>query len=177
MAGTPKPKHERGDPSKPIESVLPCKDPCGALYEAYRKHSASLASIEDRENKFLLLILTVFGAGATAVSKINLKGHCPTTWYLTTLVVIIVCVGFSVIHETHDLRVAVRDLLVQCELAMQFYTPGVFLKDLPLYQDAERQYAVKGKSQEYASWFFITIAGLGLIGLIWHDYCYGLSGG
>src|SRR5271157_3885810 len=39
------------------------------LLEAYKKHSTELASIEDRLNKLLLIILGVFGAGATAISR------------------------------------------------------------------------------------------------------------
>src|SRR5438128_9260007 len=103
-------------PDHPIESALTWKadDRFGALYEAYKKHSAELRSIEDSENKTLLLILAIFGAGATAVSKINLMCQWPTAVYFTVLACSIVAASHYVVHENHDLRIAVRDLLVRC---------------------------------------------------------------
>jgi hypothetical protein len=163
-------------PDDPIESNLKWTD-CdrhSALYEAYKKHSAELRAIEDGENKSLLLILTIFGAGATAVSKVDLTKHPATAAYLIALVIIITVAGFHVVHENKDLRTAVRELLVRCEQAMGFYTPNAFLKGHTLYQLAERHYACKGRGLQYLSWFVILAAGVGLILLIWHDVQWGL---
>lgn len=170
-------KHLRQDiPDNPIESNLNWTD-CdrhSALYEAYKKHSAELRAIEDGENKLLLLVLTIFGAGATAVSKINLKDQHFAAIYLSALAVGIAAAALHVVHENRDLRIAVRDLLVQCEQAMQFYTEGIFLKGHSLYQPAERHYSCKGDGLPFFSWIVIGGAGAGLVVLIWLDFVCGL---
>jgi hypothetical protein len=78
-----------------------------------------------------------------------------------------------VVHENHDLRIAVRDLLVRCEQAMEFYKPDVFLKDQQLYQQAERHYACKGQGKQIFSWFIIYLTGIGLVVLVWHNFFNG----
>jgi hypothetical protein len=176
LKDSPKHKHVFEEvPKDPIESALPWKDSdrYGALYEAYKKHSAELRSIEDGENKLLLLILTIFGAGVTVVSKVDLKEHLFTAGYLTAIVGGLIWVGLHVVHENHDLRIAVRDLLVQCEQAMQFYTPNIFLKGRPLYQDAERHYACKGYGLQNFSWLVISAAAAFLMVLIWYNFFFG----
>jgi len=162
-------------PDKPIESALEWKD-CdrySALYEAYKKHSAELRSIEDGENKFLLLILAIFGAGVTAASKVDLRCHPFMALYLTAIAVLLVAAGIHVVNENHDLRIVVRDLLVQCEQAMQFYKRDVFLKDRSLYQDAERHYACKGQHLRDFSRWVVLGAGVFLIPLIWYSFARG----
>src|SRR5271157_3937364 len=92
----------------------------GFLVEAYKKHSTELASIEDRLNKLLLIILGVFGAGATAISKVTL-----TPWPACILVVVVVVfAGFGLHYnfEIRNLRTEVRYLLVRCEIEMGFYS-------------------------------------------------------
>ena len=176
LQGEDEHKHVLGEiPKIPTESVLPWKveDRYGALYEAYKKHSTELRSIEDSENKTLLLILAIFGAGATAVSKINLMCQWTTAVYFTLLAGSIVAAGHHVVHENHDLRIAVRDLLVKCEQAMQFYTPNIFLKDQELYQVAERHYACKGQGKQNFSRLIIYLTGIGLVMLIWHNFFNG----
>jgi hypothetical protein len=154
----------------PIESAAPCKDLCTSLHEAYKKHSAELASLEDRHNKSLVLILGLFGAGTAAVTAVSLTGKPLAAWCFTAIVASVAWVGVHVTHEAHDLRRAVRDLLVRCELAMQFYTPGVFVKGRPLYDDAEREYPDKGGTLTIPSYVAIIITAILLIFLIWNNY-------
>jgi hypothetical protein len=144
-----------------------------SLHEAYKKHSTELASIEDRENKFLLLILAVYGAGATAFSTINLQGASVMPWCFAGIVCLTIGVGQHTVHEDHDLRRAVRDMLVRCELAMEFYTPDVFLKDMPLYGAAERCYSSKGGSRQIWGYAIVFGGGILLIWLIFYNYCRG----
>jgi hypothetical protein len=162
-------------PITPIESALNWQncDRHNALYEAYKKHSAELRSIEDGENKLLLLILAIFGAGVTAASKVDLRCHPVLAIYFTAIATALAIAGNHVVNENHDLRIVVRDLLVQCEQAMDFYTPGKFLKDDPLYQDAERHYACKGQHLRDFSRWVIWGSVIFLIPLIWYSFALG----
>jgi hypothetical protein len=99
------------------------------LVEAYKKHSAELASIEDRLNRFLLVILGVFGAGAAAIPKVTLT-HWPA-WVLVFVVVVFAAFGLHYNSEIRGVRAEVRYLLVRCEIDMGFYTPKQRGKDTP----------------------------------------------
>jgi hypothetical protein len=166
--------HQPWDPEARVESASPSLEPASSLREAYKKHSAELASLEDRHNKLLLLILGLFGAGATAVSTISLQKEPLSALCFTVIVIGVGWVGLHATIEAHDLRRAVRDLLVRCELAMQFYTPDVFVKGKPLYGDAEREYSDKGMSLTISSYAVIVGTAVFLFFLIWHNYFLGV---
>jgi hypothetical protein len=162
-------------PDNPIESALEWKD-CdrhSALYEAYKKHSAELRAIEDGENKLLLLILAIFGAGVTAASKVDLRCHPVPAALLTVIAVLLIAAGHHLVNENHDLRIVVRELLVLCEQAMQFYTPDKFLRGRALYQEAERHYACKGQHLRTFGRMVVWIGGIFLIVLIWLNFWRG----
>jgi hypothetical protein len=151
------------------------RDLSSSLHEAYKKHSTELASLEDRLNKSLLLILGLFGAGVTAVSAVSLLKEPVAALCFTVIVIGVMLLGLHVTNEANDLRKAVRDLLVRCELAMQFYEPNIYVKDKPLYDHAEREYPYKGGTLTFPSRVVIILTAALLIYLIWHNYCYGLS--
>jgi hypothetical protein len=134
-----------------------------ALHEAYRKHATELTSIEDRQNRLVLILLGLFGAGVPVVTKIHLSW--PAKLYLDFLVLAVAAFGTHQCTEFRRLRADVRKLLVRCELAMEFYQPGAFLKDEMLYTKEELLYATKGQWLAYAT-IVIWIAGAGLICLI-----------
>jgi hypothetical protein len=166
--------HTPWDSTTPIELAATCKDKISSLHEAYKKHSTELISLEDRHNKSLLLILGLFGAGATAMSTVSIEGQ---TWSMLCFMAIVACaggVGLHAAHETHDLRKAVRDLLVRCELAMQLYTSDEFVSGKPLYDDSERDYPHKGGGLRIVSYIVIIFTGALLIFLIWNNYNRGL---
>jgi hypothetical protein len=169
-----RPKHEPWDSRVSFESNLPNTDRYSSLHEAYKKHSTELASLEDRLNKTLVLILGFFGAGVTAVSAVSLKGEPVAALCFAVIVVGVMLLGLHVTTEAGDLRKAVRDLLVRCELAMQFYTPDIFVKGKPLYGDAERDYHKKGGTLTYPSYVVIVLTAGLLLYLIWNNYCQGL---
>lgn len=156
-------------PKGPIQSALEIKDPkdlLASVHEAYKKHSAELASLEDRQNKTLVLIIGLFGAGVTALTAADFKISWP---FAVGFSVIVLCLGYLGHHATNeatDLRKAVRDLLVRCEVVMQFYTPDVFVKGRPLYDDAEREYAYKGVSLPYLPYFVVWVPAAVLLILI-----------
>ena len=160
----------------PIEAALPYKERnelLASVHEAYKKHSAELASLEDRHNKTLVLILGLFGAGVTALSTVNFQENLPAAVCFFIIVTGFGWLGIHATGEAHDLRKAVRDLLVRCELAMQFYTPDVFVRREPLYDDAERQYSGKGRSLPILSYSVIFISAAVLFYLIGYNYSNG----
>jgi hypothetical protein len=166
------------DEDKPVSALpeLLKSDRLNSLHEAYRKHSTELASIEDRENKFLVLTSAGYVAGATAISTIDLQGHYCIVCFFVVIVFLTVGLGVHVIHENGDLRKAVRDMLVRCELAMGFYRPDVFLESIPLYGNAERCYSSKGKGLFGRSSFgyaIVFVGGVLLIVLMSYNCRYG----
>ena len=139
------------------------------LLEAYKKHSTELASIEDRLNKLLLIILGVFGAGATAISKATLEPW--TACMLVFLVIVFAGFGLHYVLEIHQVRAEVRYLLVRCEIEMGFYISNDRSKEIhrankQLYTDDEFLYPTKGEflTGTYAA--VILLAALGLTVLI-----------
>src|SRR5271157_2015281 len=139
------------------------------LLEAYKKHSTELASIEDRLNKLLLIILGVFGAGATAISKAKLATG--PAGALIFLVVVFAYFGVHYVFEIHQVKAAVRYLLVRCEIDMGFYFPNDRTKDIPryikqLYTDEELEYPTKGEFLRNTYAAVIILAALGLVLLI-----------
>jgi|HubBroStandDraft_2_1064218.scaffolds.fasta_scaffold44624_1 hypothetical protein len=169
-----RPKHIPWNSELPFESQLSDKEKHIFLLEAYKKHAAELSSLEDRLNKIVLLILGLFGAGVTAASTINLKGQ----WQIALCFVVIVggvgWLGHHAVGEAADLRKAVRDLLVRCELAMDFYTPDKFVRGKALYGEAERDYPQKGGSLTLPSDGVILVAAVLLIVLIGYNWRRGL---
>jgi hypothetical protein len=129
------------------------------LVEAYKKHSTELASIEDRLNRFLLVILGVFGAGAVAIPKVPV-----TPWsarILYGVVFLFTAFGLHYNSEIRGVRARVRYLLVRCEIDMGFYTSKE-----RLYTDDELSYPTKGGYLKFTYAAIIVAAAIGLILLI-----------
>jgi hypothetical protein len=146
------------------------------LVEAYKKHSAELASIEDRLNKFLLVILGVFGAGAVAVPKVPLTHWL--AWVLASVAAVLAACGLHYNSEIRGGRAEVRYLLVRCEIAMGFYIPKE-----QLYTNDELSYPTRGGFLELTYAVVIVAAAIGLIALIYtqayhpHPACARLASG
>lgn len=114
-----------------------------ALVEAYKKHAEELRAIEDRQNKTIALVLGILGAAGTLLIKGVGIGTAPKV-YVSMLSFGVVLIGNLTILELHNLRKAVRDLLVRCEIAFRFYEVGAFLEGKKLYNDYELKYPDKG---------------------------------
>ena len=150
----------------------PCPNYKDFLLEAYKKHSTELASIEDRLNRLLLIILAVFGAGATAIQN---AGFGPwASGGLVFMVVVFARFGWHYSLEMRQARAAVRYLLVRCEIDMGFYIPkdhnipGANKQNLRLYTTDELDYPTKGKFLSGTYTATIAMTAIGLIFLICH---------
>ena len=151
----------------PYESILPSKDRPAALLEAFKKHSIELSSIEDRVNKVLLVILAIFGAGATAITKDGFHLERVPAFLLMVVVLVITYLGWRYVSEMHRLRTDVRDLLVRCEMALDFFTDDVYLKGKWLYTKAELDYHRKGNYLRVTTMGILLVACVGLVTLIY----------
>jgi hypothetical protein len=137
-----------GEPSK--------FDLSGALIEAYKKHAEELRGIEDRQSKTVALLLGILSAAGTLLLKPSVHLTLFPKLYISAVALVIVYVGNHAINEFHDLRTAVRDLLVRCEVALRFHEAGVFLEGKPLYTQYELGYANRGawmKQNRWIIWF------------------------
>lgn len=149
----------------------PCEKDKDFLVEAYKKHSTELAAIEDRLNRLLLIILGVFGAGATVIP--NARLGTVASGLLVVMVLVFVGFGLHYSFEMRQVRAAVRYLLVRCEIDMGFYIPKD-RKDLPgadkqaLYTREELKYPTKGKFLSGTCVTAIVVTAIVLIVLICH---------
>jgi hypothetical protein len=150
--------------------------PSVALLEAYKKHVDELKGIEDRQNKIIALILGILSAAATLLIK---KGtddlELAPRIYISMVALVIVYIGQHAINELGDLRRAVRDLLVRCEIALRFYEVGAFLKGRMLYTSYERGYRTRGGWLKQSYWF-VWLVCVGFIVLLWRKLPFHLCG-
>jgi hypothetical protein len=138
----------------------------GALLESYKKHVEELRGIEDRQNKAIALLLGIFSAAGTLLIKEATDlGYAPKV-YVTLLALVVVGIGQHAINELHDMRTAVRDLLVRCEIALGFYEPGAFLVGKPLYTNYELKYPTRGNWMKQNYWIVWSVS-LGFLVLLW----------
>ena len=119
-------------------------DPPKALVEAYKKHVDELRGIEDRQNKMIALLLGIFSAAATLLTKGWLNAGTAQKAYVTLIAVVLIWIGQHAVNEFHALRIAVRELLVRCEIALRFYETNVFITGSMLYTKDEIEYHTKG---------------------------------
>jgi hypothetical protein len=158
--------------SRPTESkppyssfavTLPDAQKAEIVREVYKKHAAELLAIEEAQQKLTLLLLGVFGAGASFLASEkgpSLSG--PAKIGLSLVVLGIVWVGLRYTRRRDLARVSVRDLLVDCEKALGLFDVGVYSRDLPLYGKPLEKFASKGG---WLSWTF-WIAGLAALGFL-----------
>ncbi len=134
--------------------------PSAALLEAYKKHVEELNRIEGRQNKTIALILGILSAAGTLLSKGGIDVDNPQKAYFCLVALVIVGVGQHAINELHDMRIAVRDLLVRCEIGLGFYEVGAFLAGKMLYTDYEWRYPTRGAWMKQNYWIvWVVCAG------------------
>jgi len=151
-------------PAPPAASPAP-PAPSAALIEAYKKHALELSGIEDRQSKLTVLLLGVFSGAASVLLVKGAHLDCPQKVYVSLVALMVMVVGQHVINELHDLRIAVRDLLVRCEIGLRFYEVGTFLAGQPLYTDYEAMYATRGGwTKQY--FLVVWLVALGFVGSV-----------
>jgi hypothetical protein len=159
-------------PSEPLELIS--KNPAAklettALLEAYKKHTEELRRIEDRQHQIVALVIGIFSAAATLLTKGWVPDSLLVVAYLSMVALAIGWLGFHSINELHDLRIAVRELLVRCEIGLGFYKLGAFLEERMLYTEYELHYQKRGKWLRLEHWIVAMIC-LTFVALLWIEY-------
>jgi hypothetical protein len=149
--------------------------PSQGLLEAYKKHVEELRGIEDRQNKTIALLLGIFSAAGTLLLKKDVEIPWPALTYITAIAVALLLIGQHAVNEFHDLRVAVRDLLVRCETALRFYETGAFLEGEMLYTKEEQEYAIGKGGWMKENYWIVYVVGGAFIFLLWLEYISHLS--
>jgi hypothetical protein len=135
------------------------------LREVYRKHTAELLAIEDAQQKLVLLILGIFGAGASYLSKGQYTSLAAQVG-LTAATISILILGHHFTKERSRARQNTRFLLVRCEEALGFYAEGQYLTSQPLY--APELLGFHKKGHWLARGIFLTwLAALGFLLVLW----------
>jgi len=157
------------DPAVPPDSAfagaLTGEKKAEVIREAYRKHATELLAIEDAQQKLVLLILGIFGAGASYLSKAQ---DMPLAAQLgmTVVTVSILILGHHFTNERSHARLATRSLLVRCEVALGFYAEGQYLTSQPLYFPGLLGFHRKGLFLA-RSYLLTWLAALGFLLVLW----------
>jgi hypothetical protein len=136
--------------------------------EAYRKHAAELLAIEDAQQKLVLLLLGVFGAGASFLASEKTRpidGGWPRAG-LTLLVVALMALAGVYTHHRNHARETVRHLLLRCDEALGFFEPAIYLAAEPLYPSKYRTFPSVGRWLGWTYWPAV-IAGVGFLVVLW----------
>jgi hypothetical protein len=142
------------------------------LQEAYKKHAAELANIEDRQHKLTLLMLGIFSAGASLIASGHVDMSLILALVLTGFSLAVVIPSFHYNNELHRLRGVTRELLVRCEIALGFHEKGLFLKDEKLYAEGEICYGKKGRWLHNSYYWTVGTVCAAFIIVVWVVYCH-----
>lgn len=132
--------------------------------EAYRKHAAELLAIEEAQQKLVLLLLAVFGGGASFLASENassMEAFWPRLG-LAILIVAFLAVAGVYTHHRNKARKAVRDLLLKCDEALGFFEPNLYLESAQLYEDKYKVFPKEGGWLGWTYWLAV-MAGMGFL--------------
>jgi hypothetical protein len=138
------------------------------IREVYRKHAAELLAIEEAQQKLVLLLLGVFGTGASFLASEKtrpLQAFWPRVGLTVLVLALLAIAGVYTRHRNHA-RETVRHALLQCDEALGLFEPGVYLGDSQLYPAEYRTFARAGKWLGWTYWLAV-LAGIGFIVVIW----------
>ena len=154
-------------PFSSFAATLPDPQKAEIVRDVYKKHATELLAIEEAQQKLTLLLLAVFGAGASFLSaekKPSLSD--PAKAGLTLVVLSILWVGLRYTKRRDLARSSVRDLLVDCEKALGLFDMDVYSRGLPLYSKPLQEFASKGGWLSSNFWI-AALAALGFLVVLW----------
>jgi len=153
--------------SSAFASQLAAEHRSEVIRDVYRKHAAELLAIEEAQQKLVLLLLGVFGAGASflASDKVPLQACWPRAGLTVLMLALLAIAGLYTTRRNHA-RVTVRHMLLQCDEALGLFEPGVYLEQAPLYADKYRTFPAEGKWLAWTYWLAV-VAGIGFLVVLW----------
>lgn len=132
--------------------------------EAYRKHAAELLAIEEGQQKLVLLLIAVFGGGASFLASENAR-LMEAFWQrfgLAILILAFLAVAGVYTHHRNRARKGVREMLLKCEEALGFFEPGLYLTSVQLYDDIFKIFPKVGGWLGWTYWLAV-MAGIGFL--------------
>ena len=136
--------------------------------DIYKKHAGELLAIEEAQQKLTLLLLGVFGAGASFLA--SAKGASTLTVLskcgLSIVTVVILLVGWRYTRRRDHARASVRNLLTDCEVALGLYSADVYVVGRPLYTAELIRYPVRGGWLS-ATYWIAALAAVGFVIVLW----------
>lgn len=138
------------------------------IREAYRKHATELLAIEEAQQKLVLLLLGVFGGGASFLAS-EKAWSLQALWSrlgLTFLIVALLAIAGIYTHRRDKARTSVRQMMLQCEEALGFFEAGVYLPSQQLYDDRYRTFPKAGQWLGWTYWLAV-MAGCGFLIVLW----------
>jgi hypothetical protein len=136
--------------------------------EVYKKHAAELLAIEEAQQKLTLLLLGVFGAGASflasekGASALSVLSKCG----LSIVTAAILLVGWRYTRRRDHARASVRNLLTDCEVALGLYAADVYVAGQPLYTAGLIRFPERGGWLS-ATYWIATLAAVGFVIVLW----------
>lgn len=162
------------EPSRPpysqFAAALPEAQKAEVVREVYKKHAAELLAIEEAQQKLTLLVLGVFGAGASFLASEKAPTLSdPARIGLTLVVVSIVWVGLLYTRRRNMARISVRELLVDCEKALGLFDVAVYSPGSPLYKKELEVFTTRGGWLSWTFWVAV-LAAVGFLCVLWSPY-------
>jgi hypothetical protein len=150
-----------------IAVALTAAEKAEVVRDIYKKHAHELLTIEDAHLKLTLMLLGVFGAGASFLASdkgaaVSLSGRIG----LSLVVAGILLVGWRYTQRRNNARAGVRRLLVQCEKALGLYEDNAYLPDSSLYDKRFLSFADVGDWLSRTYWI-AALAAAGFLVVLW----------
>lgn len=164
-------------PQSTFVSSLQVGEKSALVQTIYSKHVAELQALEEAQQKLILLLLGIFGAGASFLASD--KTPVPSLqacWGLTLVVLGMIAVGWRYTKRRDHARQSVRELLTDCEKALGLFDAGVFLPNVALYPRALMGYPKQGYWLSYTFWIAAIAAG-GFLIVLWAPHVWGVKPG
>ncbi len=152
-----------------VVQALDAKERIENVREAYKKHGAELLAIEEAQQKITLVLLGIFGAGASFLA--SSKDHPLATHAnlgLTMVVVAIVALAAAYTNRRNKARASVRDLMVACEEAFGFFAQDAYVRAATLYPVAHVEFRKKGWWLGWGSFAAVLLGAAGFLLVLWY---------
>jgi hypothetical protein len=135
------------------------------VLDAYRKHASELLALEESQQKLVLLLLGVFGGGASDLASTRLAFGTAARVGLSVFVAAVLIVAWEYTRRRDFARQGIRALLVQCEIALGFYDEDIYVKG-SLYPPNGRDFPTRGAWLSRTFWLAV-LAAIGFLVVLW----------
>ena len=133
--------------------------------DAYKKHASELLALEESQQKLVLLLLGLFGGGASVLASAKLVFGLPARVGLSLFVLSVVVIAWEYTRRRDCARQGIRALLVKCEEAFGFYEENLYVSGT-LYPASSHDFATQGAWLSRTFWLAV-LAAVGFLIVLW----------